>query len=149
MKVKDLATKQSILLDVAVQDKQDCLKKLIQGLVADGAVTDAEAYLQSVNAREEHSSTGIGFQVAIPHGKSDAVVRSALAFARPAAPLDWNSIDGQPVKLVILLAIPGAQAGTEHLRLLANISKQLIHESFRNRLLEARSADEILEALDF
>lgn len=143
-----LIDQNSVFLDADLTSKDQALKLLAEGIKASGSVSDVDLFLQDVKAREEHSSTGIGFGVAIPHGKSDGVIKPALAFARPKTPLDWDAIDGKPVSIIILLAVPKAAGGTDHLRILATISKQLIHESFRQSLLDAKTNEEIIKILD-
>jgi PTS system fructose-specific IIA component len=97
--------------------------------------------------REETYSTGIGFGVAIPHCKSSAVHASSIAFLRPAQPFLWAADDDEPVNMVILLAINDTAPGDEHLRIIAKLSRRLMHEEFRQKLLEAPAAADVVAAL--
>ncbi len=144
----ELIQTETIVLDMNATSRQDCLEQLAARMEAGQYVTDRALFLADVEAREQHASTAIGFGVAIPHGKSAGVVKPGLAFARLSRPLDWNALDGQPVSLIILLAIPQAEAGKEHLRVLASISRKLIHESFRNELSEAKTEEDVLRTLE-
>ncbi|MNP18609.1 PTS system mannose-specific EIIBCA component [compost metagenome] len=117
------------------------------GLHTIGAVTDVEQYVQAVLTREESSSTGIGFGVAIPHGKANGVTRASLAFARLSEPTEWQSLDDEPVKIVFMIAVPAENVGNEHLQILVSLSRKLIHEEFRDSLLQAQTAEEVIEIL--
>jgi len=147
MKITELLDRKAIMIPLETTDKADCLQQMAEGLAAAGAVTDKEAYVAALKQREATGSTGIGFQVAIPHGKSAGVARAAIAFAKPAQPLDWDSLDGQPVKAVIMIAVPEG-AGNEHLQILISISRKLIDEQFRDALLSVDSADELIALLE-
>lgn len=146
MNAAELLVKETILLELEAANAADCLDRLAEQLKQAGFVTDKRQFLEDVQKREHHASTGIGFGVAIPHGKSAGVAKPGLAFARVCQPLDWNALDGNPVSVILLLAIPQAQAGTDHLRILAAISKALIHEEFRQRLFAAKSQEDIISA---
>lgn len=147
MKITDLLDRQAIFIPLDAADKSSCMEAMAQGLEKTGAVTDLAAYLEALKKREETGSTGIGFNVAIPHGKSGGVARPAIAFAKPAQPLDWQSLDGQPVQAVIMIAVPEG-AGNEHLQILIQISRKLIDDSFRSSLLGVTSADELISLLE-
>jgi len=147
MKLTDLLSKETVDLALEGTTKEDCIKKMADKLDQIGVLTNAESYLQSVLAREEQGSTGIGFGVAIPHGKSTGVAKPGLCFARLATPINWKSLDGNPVSIVFLIAVPEAQAGNEHLQILSSISRKLIHEEFRSKLHNATTVEDVLEAL--
>ncbi|MGG4146558.1 fructose PTS transporter subunit IIA [Paenibacillus algorifonticola] len=148
MSSQTLLNIETIILDSSAGDRQAVIKELAKRLQSAGYLNDEAAFLASVEAREQHASTGIGFGVAIPHGKSAGVIKPGLAFARLALPIDWGSLDGKPVTSIILLAIPESDAGKEHLRILASVSRKLIHESFRQELLDGQSAADILKTLE-
>lgn len=136
-------------IDLALQaeTKEEAIEAMAGLLQRDGAVSDGDVFVDCVLQRERSSSTGIGFGVAIPHGKSDAVREPALAFAKLKGPVDWDSLDGKPVEMVFLIAVPEAAAGNEHLQILAQLSRRLMHEDFRNRLLEAEEKEEVFAAI--
>lgn len=102
-----------------------------------------ETFLKSVLDREELSTTGIGFRIAIPHGKSCAVAEPTVAFARLKKPLDWNSLDGEPVEVVFLLAVPSVSASDEHLRILSALARKLMHEEFKEKLFTSQDKKEL------
>lgn len=144
----DLIQKEAVLLNLEAADQDQTLNRLADALQGAGFLADKDAFVASVKDREKHASTAIGFGVAIPHGKSSGVKKAGIGFARLAQPVEWNSLDGKPVSIIILLAIPQEEAGKEHLRILASVSKQLIHESFRKQLLEAKTEEEIVGILE-
>ncbi|MEK3786183.1 PTS sugar transporter subunit IIA [Paenibacillus sp. FSL K6-1230] len=147
MNIHDLLTEETIFLPLESGSKEDVIRRMVEGLQKTGAVTDAESYVQAVLTREQSSSTGIGFGVAIPHGKSSGVARAGLAFARMAEPTEWESLDDQPVSIVFLIAVPAENVGNEHLQILVALSRKLIHEDFRNSLLQAKNPAEVTEVL--
>ena len=97
--------------------------------------------------REKTGSTGIGFGVAIPHGKSAGVSKPGLAFAKLSRPIDWDSLDGQPVSIIFMIAVPEEATSNEHLQILIEISRKLINEDFRNRLLVVDDQQELSHLL--
>ena len=147
MKITELLSEQAILIPLGTPDKASCIEAMVDALAASGCVSDKAAYLEAVKAREHTGSTGIGFRVAIPHGKSNGVTQAGLAFAKPSKPLDWQSLDGEPVSAVFMIAVPEAAAGNEHLQILIAISRKLIDEQFRSALLAVESKDELIGLL--
>ncbi|MDQ1914396.1 fructose PTS transporter subunit IIA [Paenibacillus sp. GD4] len=148
MNVQALLHDQSIMIPLETTDKESCIRTMIDGLNAAGCITDKNAYLDAVLKREETGSTGIGFGVAIPHGKSGGVAKPGLAFAKLAQPLDWNSLDGNPVSIVFMIAVPEAAAGNEHLQILIALSRKLIDEGFRKQLLEVTEPQQLKAILE-
>jgi fructose-specific phosphotransferase system IIA component len=127
-------------------DKETLLDELIAILNGNDQVEDLRAVSRAVRDREEVLSTGIGNGVAIPHGKSPGVSSLVLAAGVTAEPVDFEALDGQPVRLVFLLVGPEAAAG-QHVKVLSRISRLLRRESFRNRLIDAASAEEFYDIL--
>jgi PTS system fructose-specific IIA component len=148
MKLTEIIEKETIQLSLAVQTKEECIARMAEQMVKAGAVTDKEAFMQTVLEREQKGTTGVGFGVAIPHGKSAGIARPALGFARLAQPIDWQSLDGEPVSMAFLIAVPAEQAGNGHLRILATIARKLMHEEFRSRLQEAGSPKDVMRVLE-
>ena len=148
MELADLLKEQHILLDLAAESKTDCIQKLASVMVETNVVKDLEVYKETVLKREEEGTTGVGFGVAIPHGKSSGVAFPGLAFAKLTNPIDWDSLDGEPVSHVFLIAVPEEQAGNAHLQILSTLSRKLIHEEFRNQLTEAKTISDIFNILN-
>ncbi|WP_202077362.1 PTS sugar transporter subunit IIA [Caldalkalibacillus salinus] len=147
MNIADLLTEESILLSLQTNAKDACIKELTNALKKQGKINDAESYVNAVLKREDEGTTGIGFGVAIPHGKSSGVTEPGLAFAQLEEPVDWQSLDGVPVSIVFLIAVPESQAGNEHLQILSTLSRKLIHEEFREKLNKAKNSQEVLQVL--
>lgn len=146
MNLLDIVTLDCIKAPLEAADKKGVIDELVDVLAAAGKVADAETLKDAVWTREQARTTGIGHGLAIPHGKSDAVRELAMAIGRPASPLEFTSIDGKPVKLVVLLASPTDRT-SEHIQALARISKLMMQEDFRDRIYSAQTAEEVYEAL--
>lgn len=147
MDISNLLKEESIFINMDVASREECLDVLIEGMKKAGYIADKSVYLEAVLEREKKGSTGVGFGVAIPHGKSDGVAAPGLAFARLTKPIDWNSLDGKPVEIVFLIGVPQKDAGNEHIKILAAISRKLVHEEFRHKLLGAKISGDVLEIL--
>lgn len=147
MDISNIIKKEIVFLDLKASSREEVLSILIDGMEKSGYIADKVKYHTAVNEREQKGTTGIGFGVAIPHGKSEGVSTPGIAFARLSTPVEWASFDGQPVTTVFMIGVPAANAGNEHLKILIAISKKLMHEEFRAALAQAKTAEEILEVL--
>ncbi|NTW71367.1 MAG: PTS transporter subunit EIIA [Eubacteriaceae bacterium] len=112
-----------------------------------GRLNDYDQYIQSVYDREECFATSIGFGIAIPHGKSDSVKIPSLAFMSLKDKIVW--IEDEEVNMIFLIAVPNKAAGNFHLKVLAELSRKLIDEEFRTRILGMTDISEICEMLTF
>lgn len=126
------------------RDKQAVITELVDLLDANKLLLNKDVALQAVLNREQVRSTGIGSGIAIPHGKCDAVKELVIALGIAGQPIDFDSVDGKPVNIVILLLSPLDQTGP-HIQALARISRLMLDEAFRNKLQKASSAKEICE----
>ena len=147
MRITDLLDKQSISLNGAPKDKKEALDQVVALMAKSGKINDVEAYRQRVYAREEESTTGIGEGIAIPHGKCDAVTKPGLAAMVVKDGVDFDSLDGEPVHLIFLIAAPNTEDNI-HLDVLSKLSVLLMDEQFTADLLNAKSVDEFLEIVD-
>lgn len=116
-------------------------------LRASGRLTSTRPVERAAWAREETYSTGLGHGFAIPHCKSEAVVHPSLAVVRLATPIEWGSLDEQPVSIVMLLVVPSGDAAGSHMKIFARLARRLMHESFRDRLRAAESAEGLVGVL--
>lgn len=137
MKLSDLLTEDLMVLELKGTTREEVMEELLDRLVQSGSIADREVFRRDLYAREKHGSTGIGFGIAIPHGKSSGVREARVAFGRSQTGVEWESLDGEPAHLVFMIAVPEAQAGDEHLKILQALSRQLMDESFRRSLREA------------
>ncbi len=147
MTVNELLDAKSVKIPLSAPSKEEAIRLLVDSLAEGGSVSDKAAYLEAVLQREATGSTGIGFGVAIPHGKSPGVAKAGIAFAKLAQPLEWASLDGNPVQVVFMIAVPQEAAGNEHLKILIAISRKLIDEEFRGKLIAVANYDQLAALL--
>jgi len=145
--VLDYVDERTIVLDVDDTDRDAVIRRLAGLMSATGRVLDEDAVVRAALDRELISTTGIGEGIAIPHAKCDGATEPVLAFARSQAGVDWNSLDEAPAHLIFMIAVPEAAAGTEHLKVLAQLSRSLMKPSFRASIEMAATPAEVLEAL--
>ena len=145
MLLSDYLTPARIRVPIAARDKRAILAELV-GLVAAGGPTEFDHILRVVEERESVLSTGIGHGVAIPHGKSQRIRELRLAAGSSTAPVAFEALDGQPVRLFFLLVGPEGLAG-EDVKALSRISRLVRREPFRERLLAARDPEEFYRSL--
>ncbi|MBI4409105.1 MAG: PTS sugar transporter subunit IIA [Gemmatimonadetes bacterium] len=146
MLLTDLLAPERIKIPLVAATKSELLEELVQLLTRADRVEDPGDVLRAVREREAVLSTGIGNGVAIPHGKSSAVPELRLAAGRTAEPVDFDALDGQPVRLLFLLVGPETDAAP-HIKALSRISRLLRQEPVRQRLIAARDAGEFYRAL--
>ena len=147
MRIVDLLDKNSIKLDASPKSKNEALDEIVALMGQSGKINDLEAYKKQVYAREEESTTGIGEGIAIPHGKCDAVNAPGLAAMVVPAGVDFDSLDGEPVTLMFLIAAPNTEDNI-HLDVLSKLAVLLMDEDFTNALRHAKSAEEFLQIVD-
>lgn len=147
MRITDLLDKRSILLDAAPESKSEALDTAVELMAKSEKIRDIEAYRKQVYAREEESTTGIGEGIAIPHGKCDAVTKPGLAAMVIKNGVDFDSLDGEPVKLLFLIAAPNTKDNV-HLDVLSKLSVLMMDEDFSASLCNAASVDEFLAIID-
>ncbi len=146
MLLTELVTPQRIKVPLQSTSKDDLLRELVELLASTDGVKDVDDVLRAVRERETVLSTGIGSGVAIPHGKSSAVSRLRLVAGTTGEAVDFDALDGQPVRLFFLLVGPETAAGP-HIKALSRISRLVRKESVRENLLAAGDADEFYRVL--
>ena len=147
MRITDLLDKNSISLNAAPADKKETLDLAVELMAKSGKLSDVEKYREQVYAREEESTTGIGEGIAIPHGKCDAVKAPGLAAMVIKNGVEYESLDGEPVTLLFLIAAPNTKDNV-HLDVLIKLSVMLMDENFTTSLRNAKSVDEFLQIID-
>lgn len=143
MKVSELLNTDVIISDLKGNKKEDVINELIDLFTGDSRVEDVEKVRSAVLDREKIMSTGVGKGFAIPHGKTNSITDIIAAFGKTKNPIDYEALDNQPVHLVFLL-VGKDNLVSKHIKLLSRISRMMNKDDFRNRLLEASSAEEIL-----
>ena len=136
-----------IKVPVENRDKEAVITELVDLLYANGLLLDRDEALEAVLTREQTQSTGTGAGIAIPHGKCNAVKELVIAIGIAHEPIEFNSIDGKPVTILILLVSPADQTGS-HIQALASISRLMLNEEFRQQLEKVTSPDEVYELLN-
>ena len=134
------------VLPIKATDKRGVINELVDVLAESGKVTNPEQLKDAVWTRESTRTTGIGHALAIPHGKCEGVNDLTMAIGKPAEPIDFASIDGKPVKLVVLLASP-LDRTSDHIQALARISRLMYSEEFREKMYNAEKPQEIYDLL--
>ena len=147
MRITDLLDKNSISLNAAPADKKETLDLAVELMAKSGKLSDVEKYREQVYAREEESTTGIGEGIAIPHGKCDAVKAPGLAAMVIKNGVEYESLDGEPVTLLFLIAAPNTKDNV-HLDVLSKLSVMLMDENFTTSLRNTKSVDEFLQIID-
>lgn len=148
MKLNELIKESTIKLNVTATDKNAIIDEMIDVLENDGVIKDRNKFKEDILKREDLSNTGIGFGIAIPHAKSIEVNEPRIAVGIAKSGIDYGSIDGKDINMIFMIAVNDDESDL-HLKALANLSRRLIHEDFRNDLLNAKSKEEILEMFSF
>jgi fructose-specific phosphotransferase system IIA component len=146
MELSKLITLERVRVPIQATDKTAVITELIDLLAENGALVQRDAALQAVLQRESERTTGIGYGLAIPHGKSEGCRRLVVAAGKPREPVDFQSLDGRPVTFVVLLVSPPDQTGP-HIQALAKISRLMNIEEFRKAVDQARTAEELHAAI--
>jgi len=142
MKISDIIKKDQIIAELNGKTKEEVISELIDLFKNDERVINIDKVKTAVLEREKIMSTGVGKGFAIPHGKTDAVKEIIAAFGKTSAPIDFAALDDQPVHLVFLLVGKDNLVGP-HIKLLSRISRMMTKDDFREKLANAKSADEI------
>lgn len=143
MKISDILSPDVIEVNLEAVDKDDAIKNIITLAANSGKILDVQKVTDTIFEREKLVSTGVGKGFAIPHGKTDAIGDIVAAFAITKDPIDFDSIDGEPVRFIFLLVGKETLLNT-HIKLLSRISRLMNKEEFRDKLLLAKTKDEVL-----
>lgn len=147
MRLADVLTPSRIRIPLQAKNKEGILRELVELMLAsNGGGSFTEEVLAAVLERERQFPTGIGYGVAVPHGKTPAVASLQVVAGTTASPVPYETLDGEPVRLFFLLAAPESQAGA-HVKVLSRISRLVRREPVRARLLQARTAEEFHRSL--
>lgn len=141
----ELITKDSILLEESCNSKIQTINHLVDLLCQKCGIKNRNAVLNAIIRREEAGSTAIGRGVAVPHARTNAVESVSAAFAKINKGADFNALDGKPVYFIFLLISPKTDGGM-YLRILASISKLLKKTSVREKLFNAKTPEEVIDA---
>ncbi len=148
MKLRNFLQPELIFLDMELPDRDSAIQFLANQLDLAGKLNDKAQFIEAVMAREAQGPTALGEQLAVPHGKSAGVKETAIAIARLKNTINWEGVDGpEPVKLVVMLAIPLSQKGDTHINILTDLTTRLVDDDVREALMSATSSQEFLDIL--
>jgi fructose-specific phosphotransferase system IIA component len=147
MKVHELLNPKYILTDFKSDNKDKVINELVDLLKDDERVIDLEEVRKCVFDREKIMSTGVGKGFAIPHGKTNSVTDIIAVFGKSREPIEYNSLDGEPVNLVFLM-IGKDTLVSKHIKLLSRISRLMNNDEFRDKLVNADSKESILKIFE-
>jgi fructose-specific phosphotransferase system IIA component len=148
MNFSEIICPNQIVLDLKATDRWIAIEELVNILVSQKCIDPArrDSVIQAVKGREKTMSTGIGFGIAIPHASTDAISKVTAALARSSTGINFDSLDNQPVKLVVLFLVPAGQY-QQHLKTLASISRFLNDREFREQTEQVKTAEELYQLI--
>ena len=144
MKIRDLLTKNSILIDLQGSDKKVILAQMAQYMSSIYNLTDADVISRKILEREAEMSTGIGYGIAIPHARVPNIDRLYMVAARSVKGVDFSAIDEQLVHLIFLMISP-ANTSAEHTQILSSLSRIMSYEDMRKKIFAATKPEEFLD----
>ncbi|HET6841414.1 MAG TPA: phosphoenolpyruvate--protein phosphotransferase [Candidatus Angelobacter sp.] len=141
---RTLLNRELILLESKSESKEEAIREMVDAFYADGRTDDPDRLEQSLWAREEVYSTGLGFGFAIPHAKTNAVNSSSVGVLKLKQPVEWGSLDGKPVEMMIVLAARESDPGSSQMQVFSKLARKLMDEEFRAELLNVKDTDALL-----
>ncbi|WP_313466811.1 fructose PTS transporter subunit IIA [Carnobacterium sp.] len=147
MKLSDFITSRNIMINLQANSKREVIEKMAECMFKNGYLFNKDEFVDEVLERESYTTTGIGNNLAIPHGKGSAVKEAAVIFAKTQIPIGWDSLDDKPVDTIFLMAVPVTDDGSGHLRLLADLSGKLMDDLFVEAIRNENSVDRLADLL--
>ncbi|MCY8233949.1 PTS fructose transporter subunit IIABC [Priestia endophytica] len=147
-KLTEIINLELIETDLTGETRDEIIDEMIGKLNHVGALHSEEEFKQAIMNREQEGTTGIGMNIAIPHGKSDAVKKPSVVFGIKQSGVDWKSLDGTEAKLIFMIAVPKESEGNEHLKILQMLSRKLMDDSYKERLLSVQTKEDAYKLLD-
>lgn len=147
MELSKIIDKNLIRLNMETQTKEEMLLQLSELLFEEKYIDSIDHFLKDVYLREGEGQTGLGNHIAIPHGKSKSVIKTSIAIGKSKYDLDWESLDDQPVKVVILFAVKESDKTTKHLKMLSQVAVTLADDDVLEGLLTSNDPDSIIDLL--
>lgn len=143
--LKEVFLSDACMFNLTGSDKKDVFEQMSEQLYAEGRISDKNEFIQALLKRESEGPTGMGNEVAIPHGKSSCVTAPTVIFGRHPKGIAYESLDDMPIKYFFMIAVPETTADT-HLKILATLARKLMHQDFIDHIKNAESGSDI-EAL--
>ncbi len=146
MKITDLININCVNLDLSSTTKIDVIDELASMLIAENYITEKDGFISSIMKRENHSTTGIGSGIAIPHAKCDFVKETTIAFGLSKAGVEFESLDDEKANIFFMIAAK-SDAENEHLKILSYLARKLIDDDYREKVLNVTDKEELFELL--
>lgn len=148
MKLVEVLDETNIFPSLDAKNKYEALCKMSKILYQNNYIKDISKFIEDIYKREDQGETGIGNYIAIPHGQSDVVLETTISIAKLDNEIEWETLDGKGVIIIILFAVENdTEFGETHLKLLAEIARRLAKEEVIDGLLRANTKKEIIDAL--
>jgi fructose-specific phosphotransferase system IIA component len=144
MDIHGMLAPERIIMNLEGTSKREALIEIVTNLGKSQGVTDVEALKKAILEREEIMSTGVGLTIAVPHAKLSSVKTFTLGLARSTKGIDYDSLDGQPVRIIVTIAAPDNDQNT-YLRVLAAVMHVLRNEEQRKAILASKTAQDIIK----
>ena len=141
---RTLLNRELILLESQSESKEEAIREMVDAFYADGRTDDPDRLEQSLWAREEVYSTGLGFGFAIPHAKTNAVNSSSVGVLKLKQPVEWGSLDDKPVEMMIVLAARESDPGSSQMQVFSKLARKLMDEEFREQLLSVKDTEALM-----
>ncbi|MBN2484172.1 MAG: PTS sugar transporter subunit IIA [Candidatus Omnitrophica bacterium] len=146
MKVSEYLKKNYCVMDLNAADKEAAVREIAEELTSSGKVADKAKFIEDILERESLGSTGIGHKVAIPHARTASIKGFVIGFGKSKEGIDFNALDGEKVNLIFLMGADPRELNL-YLRVLAELSKLLMNSAFREALVSAESADQVIQII--
>ena len=141
-----IINKNLMLFDIEAEDKMDLIKKMVEAFEQEGYLSDKEQFTADVLDREKVFSTYIDYGIGIPHGKSSGVKEAGVCIARLPEKIQWGEDEEEQADLLIMIAVRNETDNNLHMQILAQLSRNLMHEDFRE-MMKHGEVDEVYESL--
>ncbi|MFM2484977.1 PTS sugar transporter subunit IIA [Celerinatantimonas yamalensis] len=148
MNIRNVLNEKLINLNLQAKTKDEVLSELCQMLYDNGCISDINTFLKDVYLREDEGETGLGSYIAIPHGKSNSVIKTSIAIGKTHHDVAWESLDVLPVRFIILFAVRMIDKSTVHIKLLAHVSELLADDDLLDQLLNVNSKKELFNLFE-
>ncbi|MCQ2009491.1 PTS sugar transporter subunit IIA [Sporolactobacillus sp. STSJ-5] len=145
--IKKVINEDLIDLNLEAATKLEAIEQLIHLLYLNHCINDEKDFLEDVLNREKEGITGLGEGVAIPHGKSESVIRTSLAIGRTQKPIEWESLDGKPISTIILFAVKNTDSNVLHIKLLQRVAILLADDDVIAKFQTVRTKQELIDLL--
>lgn len=139
--------RQAVAVDVPAANKEEAFQYICDKLSQAGVMDSAEAFKKDLYLREAEGRTGIGNSIAIPHGKSMSVKDTCISVIKLRDPIEWETLDGKPVRVLICFAVNNEDRTDKFLRMMAQVARKLAYQETVDKLMAATTPDELLAAL--